>query len=102
MIVDGTPYFLELAVGDSAPLYLQGSPAKRRFGKFSGGTQHNVLTSCCDIHACLMLPVEAAHGFHAAIRNSKLVIYPDTGHLPQEEVADESSAEVRAFLAGHR
>jgi pimeloyl-ACP methyl ester carboxylesterase len=48
-----------------------------------------------------IVPVEAAHGFHAAIRNSKLVIYPKTGHLPQEEVADESAADVRAFLTSH-
>ena len=49
-----------------------------------------------------IVPLEAAHGFHAAIRNSKLVIYPNTGHLPQEEVADESAAEVRAFLTAHK
>jgi pimeloyl-ACP methyl ester carboxylesterase len=46
--------------------------------------------------------VEAAHGFHAAIRHSKLVICPGTGHLPQEEVADESAAEARAFLTTHK
>jgi pimeloyl-ACP methyl ester carboxylesterase len=49
-----------------------------------------------------IVPGEAAHGFQAAIRNSKLVIYPNTGHLPQEEVTDESAAEVRAFLADHK
>ncbi len=49
-----------------------------------------------------VVPVEAAHGFQAAIRNSKLIIYPHTGHLPQEEVADESAAEVRAFLTAHK
>jgi pimeloyl-ACP methyl ester carboxylesterase len=45
-----------------------------------------------------IVPVQAAYEFHAAIRNSKLVIYPKTGHLPQEEMADESAADVRAFL----
>jgi pimeloyl-ACP methyl ester carboxylesterase len=46
-----------------------------------------------------LVPVEAAHEFHHAIRNSKLVIYSGAGHLPQEEVPGESAADVRAFLA---
>jgi pimeloyl-ACP methyl ester carboxylesterase len=46
------------------------------------------------------MSVSAAYEFRAAIRNSKLIIYPDTGHLPQEEVADESAADVRSFLPG--
>jgi pimeloyl-ACP methyl ester carboxylesterase len=47
----------------------------------------------------LFIPVEAAHEFHEAIRNSQLVIYSGVGHLPQEEAAGESAADVRAFLA---
>ncbi len=47
-----------------------------------------------------IVPVEAAYAFHAAIRNSKLIIYPKTGHLPQEEVADESAIDAREFLSG--
>ena len=45
-----------------------------------------------------LIPVEAAKEFHEAIRNSKLLIYKGVGHLPHEEVADESAADVRAFL----
>ncbi len=45
-----------------------------------------------------LVPVEAAYEFHAAIQNSKLVIYRGIGHLPQEEAAAESAGEVRAFL----
>ena len=44
------------------------------------------------------MSVSAAHQFHADIRDSKLIIYPNTGHLPQEEVAEESAAEARRFL----
>ncbi len=44
------------------------------------------------------IPVEAAYAFHAAIAGSKLIVYPNTGHVPQEEVADQSAADVRAFL----
>jgi pimeloyl-ACP methyl ester carboxylesterase len=43
--------------------------------------------------------VDAAHQYQAAIAGSKLIVYPHVGHLPQEEVADESAAAVRAFLA---
>jgi pimeloyl-ACP methyl ester carboxylesterase len=46
------------------------------------------------------IPVEAAYAFHAAIAGSELIVYPKTGHIPQEELADESAADVRAFLSG--
>lgn len=45
-----------------------------------------------------LIPVAAAHKFAAAIQGAKLVIYPHTGHIPQEEVPDQSAAAVRAFL----
>jgi len=45
------------------------------------------------------IAVEAAYAFHAAIASSKLIVYPNTGHVPQEEVADQSAADVRAFLS---
>jgi pimeloyl-ACP methyl ester carboxylesterase len=47
-----------------------------------------------------LIGVDAAHEFQAAIPGSKLIIYPGTGHVPQEEVADASAAEVRTFLNG--
>lgn len=46
-----------------------------------------------------LIPVEAAHKFASAIAGSRLIVYPATGHIPQEEVADESAAAVRAFLS---
>jgi pimeloyl-ACP methyl ester carboxylesterase len=46
------------------------------------------------------IPVEAAYAFHAAIAGSELIVYPKIGHIPQEELADESAADVRAFLSG--
>jgi pimeloyl-ACP methyl ester carboxylesterase len=45
-----------------------------------------------------LIPVEAAHRFHDAIKGSKLIIYPGTGHIPQEEVADRSAKDVADFL----
>lgn len=45
-----------------------------------------------------LVPVKSAHAYNKAISGSKLITYPDTGHLPQEEVADKSAADVRAFL----
>lgn len=47
-----------------------------------------------------LIPVAAAHKFHAAIPGSKLIVYPATGHIPMEEVPDESANAVRAFLNG--
>jgi pimeloyl-ACP methyl ester carboxylesterase len=46
-----------------------------------------------------LVPVESAHAFNAAIANSKLVVYPATGHIPMEEMAQQSAADVRAFLS---
>ena len=46
-----------------------------------------------------LVPLDAAHGFAAAIPGSKLIIYPGVGHIPQEEAADQSAADVKAFLA---
>jgi len=47
-----------------------------------------------------LIPVEAAHKFNSAIAGSKLIVYPATGHIPMEEVPDESANAVRAFLNG--
>ena len=46
-----------------------------------------------------LIPVAAAHAWNAAIPGSKLIIYPATGHIPMEEVADQSAADVRKFLS---
>jgi pimeloyl-ACP methyl ester carboxylesterase len=45
-----------------------------------------------------LIPVAAAQEFAKAIPGSKLIVYPETGHIPQEEVADRSALDVRAFL----
>jgi pimeloyl-ACP methyl ester carboxylesterase len=46
-----------------------------------------------------LIPVAAAHAWNSAILGSKLIIYPATGHIPMEEVADQSAADVRKFLS---
>jgi pimeloyl-ACP methyl ester carboxylesterase len=45
-----------------------------------------------------LVPVEAAHAYARAIPGARLIIYPATGHLPQEELPDQSAADARAFL----
>ena len=45
-----------------------------------------------------IVPVDVGRQFHRLLDDSRLVIYPGTGHVPQEEAADDSAAEVRAFL----
>ena len=45
-----------------------------------------------------LIPVAAAHAWAKAIPGSKLIVYPDMGHLPMEEGAWESAGDVRAFL----
>ena len=45
--------------------------------------------------------VPAAHGekFNAAISGSVLKLYPNVGHVPQEEVPAQSLADLRDFLS---
>ncbi len=45
-----------------------------------------------------LVPVKAATWFAGAIPGSKLIIYPGIGHIPMEEAADKSAADVDAFL----
>lgn len=45
-----------------------------------------------------VVPVAQADDLAAAIRGSRLIIYDDVGHAPQEEASDRSIADVRTFL----
>ena len=49
-----------------------------------------------------LIPVAAGRWLHQAIAGSQLIVYPGIGHLPMEEAADRSSADLRAWLAGDR
>lgn len=46
-----------------------------------------------------LIPASHAEKFAAAIPGAELKIYPGIGHLPQEEAAEESASDLRAFLA---
>jgi len=47
-----------------------------------------------------LIPVAAAAEWQKAIPGSKLIVYPDAGHILQEDEADKTAADVRAFLGG--
>ena len=47
-----------------------------------------------------LIPVRSAKWFADVIPESRLIIYPRVGHVPMEEVADQSAADVAAFLKG--
>jgi pimeloyl-ACP methyl ester carboxylesterase len=46
-----------------------------------------------------VIPVDHAREFHARIPGSRLIVYPMTGHIPQEELPDQSASDVREFLS---
>jgi pimeloyl-ACP methyl ester carboxylesterase len=52
------------------------------------------------MHGELDNVIPASHGeqFAAAIPGAELKLYPDVGHLPQEEIAAQSVADLRDFL----
>ena len=47
-----------------------------------------------------LIPVRSANWFADAIPGSRLIIYPKVGHVPMEEVADQSAADVAGWLPG--
>jgi len=44
------------------------------------------------------VPVDNAHKFHKDIAGAQLVLFPDCGHLPQEELPEEFAERVLQFL----
>jgi pimeloyl-ACP methyl ester carboxylesterase len=47
-----------------------------------------------------VIPVEQASRLAAEIAGAKLVVYPNVGHVAQEEIPEESAAEAISFLDG--
>jgi pimeloyl-ACP methyl ester carboxylesterase len=45
-----------------------------------------------------LIPVSYAKGFEEGIPGAKLIIYENVGHIPMEEVAQQSASDVRDFL----
>jgi pimeloyl-ACP methyl ester carboxylesterase len=45
-----------------------------------------------------LIPVALANVFSQSIAQSKVIIYDRCGHIPMEELADRSAADVRAFV----
>ena len=45
-----------------------------------------------------LITVATAHDWAKVVSGAKLIVYPATGHIPMEEVADKSAADVRTFL----
>lgn len=47
-----------------------------------------------------LIPVSSARWFAEAIPGARLVVYPKVGHIPMEEVPDQSAEDVKAWLDG--
>jgi pimeloyl-ACP methyl ester carboxylesterase len=45
-----------------------------------------------------LIPPEIGEKFAETLPNAQLIVYPDAGHIPMEEVAERSAADVRGFL----
>jgi len=45
-----------------------------------------------------LIPVEGAEIFHSRIPKSRVIVYPDVGHVPMEEIAARSAADALIFL----
>ncbi len=49
-----------------------------------------------------LVPVEHARQFHEAIPQSQLIVYEGVGHVPQEEIPEESAQDTMRFLLRNR
>jgi pimeloyl-ACP methyl ester carboxylesterase len=49
-----------------------------------------------------LIPAATAATWHDAIPGSKVVIYAGTGHIPMEEIPNQSARDVREFLTGKK
>jgi len=45
-----------------------------------------------------LIPAENSRAIAAAIPGAKLILYPDAGHLPMEQLPDETTRDLRAFI----
>lgn len=45
-----------------------------------------------------LIPVASARWFHKALPGSRLIIYPKVGHIPMEEIAEKSAADLKTWL----
>jgi len=77
----------------------------KRFSSWRGGDQPSWDLADLD-HPTLVLwgeydaviPANVGEQFLEALPNAELIIYPDVGHIPMEEVPAQSATDVRAFL----
>ncbi|MEJ1967993.1 MAG: alpha/beta hydrolase [Rhizomicrobium sp.] len=49
-----------------------------------------------------LIPAATAATWHDTIPGSKVIIYAGTGHLPMEEIPNQTARDVRQFLAGKK
>ena len=47
----------------------------------------------------VLIPLDNSQSFAAAIPGARLIVYPGVGHVPMEQIPDQSAADLRAFLA---
>jgi pimeloyl-ACP methyl ester carboxylesterase len=47
-----------------------------------------------------LIPVTAAKWFAEAMPQAKLIIYPNVGHIPMEEIPQKSANDVKIWLDG--
>jgi pimeloyl-ACP methyl ester carboxylesterase len=47
-----------------------------------------------------VIPADNSRKLAGAIPGARLVVYPEGGHVPMEQLPDKSAADLRAFLAG--
>ncbi len=72
-------------------------------GSMKSGTKEQLATIKVPVlimwgEADKLIPVSSARWFAEAIPGARLVVYPNVGHIPMEEVPDESAADVKAWL----
>lgn len=81
-------------------LYLSAARQDRR--EASDAVLSGIRTPTLVMHGELdrLIPVEHGRQFHEAIAGSQLIVYPNVGHIPQEEIPDQSVSDLISFVRG--
>ena len=82
----------------AAILALMADPNARRVATTDRMARLDVPTLVLHGDGDNLVPVEHGRQFAATIPDAELVVYENVGHLPQEEVTEQSLADLRAFL----
>lgn len=92
---------LMLRPGNRRTLLLAGREMERQFRRYSGEIRHvSTPTLVMWGEEDRWIPPDHARRFARDLQDARLITYPGVGHVPMEEIPEQSAADADAFLSG--